>query len=201
MGATDNFPIDPDYPIQETIDDGVLRSRSIGRKEFARKVAPSQRVFRLQFSARSNADKLALMGWYREFETTWFTFTFPDYAVTGGGVYSDRVFPVKFSGPPQCEWIGNDQWNMSCDLIEAVGCALSSGDYPDPADGNPTATIPGTVISSDKVFVYSGYGFAYTGSGSLALDGASVTSPKLDVTLGLHRLYVTGGSGTLEVVL
>lgn len=200
MGSTDYFPVDPDYPIVEAIDDGVLRSLSMGKKEFTRKYAPSRRIFRLTFTGRDDADKLSIMAWYREFENDYFAFTFPDYAVTGGGVYSDRIFPVTFTGPPTCEWIGNDQWNLSCELIEAPACALQTADYPDPADGNPTVTITGTVSGSDKIFVYSGYGLTYTGAGTLTLDGVVITSPKLNVPLGLHRLYVTGGSGTLEVV-
>jgi hypothetical protein len=200
MGSTDYFPLTPDYPISEAIDDGVIRSRSIGRTEFTRQAAPSQRIFHLKFSGASNADKLSLIGWYREFEADWFAFTFPDYCVAGA-TYHNRVFPVRFIGPPTCEWIANDQWNLSCDLIEAPGCALQSADYPDPADGNPTATISGTVTGADKIFIYSGYGFTYTGAGTITLDGTVVTSPKFDVVLALHRLYITGGSGTLEVVI
>jgi hypothetical protein len=200
MGSTDDFPLVPDYPIQETEEDGVLRSRSIGRQEFARLAAPPLRQFPLTFSGRSTADKITLLEWYAKFRTDYFTLTLEDYAVSEAGVYADRVFPVHFSGPPRVSWIGNNQWDIECALVEAPGCALATGDYPDPDDGHPLVAVTGTVSGSDKIFVYAGYGYIYTGSGTLTLDGVAAAATKLDVPLGLHRIYVTGGSGTLEVV-
>jgi hypothetical protein len=200
MGSGDVFPVTPDYAITEQYREGVLRSRSLGGTDFQRAVAPAQRQFRCVFNGRGTTDKNSLLNWYREFEASYFVLEIPTYNVSTL-TYVTRHFPVIFGGPPRFEWIAHEQYNMECELIEAVGCALTSGDYPDPTAGQPTATVAGVVTGSDKVFIYSGYGFTYTGAGTLALDGTTVTSPKYDVPLGLHRLYVTGGSGTLEVLI
>jgi hypothetical protein len=200
MGSSDTFPLDPDYAVTEQYDDGMLRSDSIGGNRFARLVRPPRRQFHLVFNQRSAADKDSLLQFYREMEATYFVLEHPCYLLDEG-VPLERVFPAHFAGPPKFSHAGSDCYDMECDLLEAVGCQLESGDYPDPTDGHPTATIAGVVSGADQIFVYGGYGFTYTGTGTLALDGVAATSPKYDVPLGLHRLYVTGGSGALEAVI
>jgi len=200
MAGTDVFPLSPDFTLAELFDEGVLRSRSMGRKEHMRTVAPPQRLFHLVFNGRSVADRETLLQWYREFEATWFRFDCAAYLYEGSA-YLTRSFPATFDGPPRFDFIGNDQYNMSADLREAVGCLLPNANCPDPSAGHPTATITGVVSGSDKIFVYGGYGFVYTGAGTLTLDGAAASSPCLYVALGLHRVYVTGGSGTLEAII
>lgn len=200
MASTDTFPLDPDYVVTEQYDDGMLRTASLGGKAFNRLVRAPRRQFRLEFRGRPTSDKESLLSFYRELEASYFSFDHPAYVLDGGAPV-ERTFPAFFAAPPRFDHVANDCYDMTADLIEAIGCTLESGDYPDPTDGNPTATIVGTVSGSDMIFVYGGYGLTYTGTGTLALDGASITSPKLDVPLGLHRLYVTGGSGTLEVVI
>ena len=202
MGSADKLPIDPDYPISESYDDGMLRSRSLGGTPFLRRVAPARRSFHLIFSSRPTSDKQSLMSFYRETENTYFVLEIPVYIVSEGA-YVTRCFPVHWVSAPKCDLSGYEQWFIESDVIEAPGCALATNDYPDPDDGHPTATIIGTVSGADKIFIYSGYGFTYTGTGTLALDGVSVTSPKLNVPLGLHRLVVVGygGAATLEAVI
>jgi hypothetical protein len=202
MGNTDYFPLDPDYTLGEGFSDGVLRSQSMGRTDFQRLVAPPLRSFKLYFNGRSSAEKAQLQQFYREMEASWFVFNHPAYMITGEPpAYLERAFPVRFAAPPSFELSAYESWGMEADLVEAAGCALAIEDCPDPDDGHPTATIIGTVSGSDMIFIYAGYGFVYTGTGTLALDGVSVTSPLLTVPLGLHRLVVTGGSGTLEAVI
>jgi hypothetical protein len=200
MGSSDTFPLTPDYVFAEQYREGTSRSRSHGGQDFQRQTAPDQRLFHCLFQDRGTTDKNSLWTSYQETKHDYTVLEIPLYVVSSL-TYVTRHFPVIWANPPKSEWTAHEHYNMECDLIEAVGCALSGGDYPDPTAGHPTATIAGTVVGSDKVFVYSGYGFVYTGAGTLVLDGVAVASPKYDVPLGLHRLYVTGGAGTLEVLI
>ncbi len=200
MGATDVFPLTPDYAITEQFDDGMLRSASMGGKAFLRLVRPPRRSFHLVFKGRPTTDKETLLQWYREFEATYFRFDHSSYLFKTNA-YVSRSFPVHFAGPPKFDFVANECNDMECDLIEAVGCDLATSYWPTVAAGHPTATIPGVTSGADQIFVYGGYGFYYTGTGTLTLDGTAATSPKTDVALGLHRLYVTAGTGTLEVII
>jgi hypothetical protein len=204
MGSSDEYPNNPDYPIQFSYIEGIQRLQSVGRKDYQRLYAPPQRVFQLVFSGRSTADKNEILQHYREFEGDYFVLVYPDFVSVGTApsiTYVDRSFPVRYRLAPQFEFVSNDNYNISLELLEAVDCVLASEDYPDPDDGHPTVTIPGVTIGSDQYFVYGGYGFVYTGTGTLALDGAAVTAEEIEIPLNLHRVYVTGGSGTLEAVI
>ncbi len=203
MGSSDSLPLTPDYIFTEQYQEGVQRSRSMAGHSFQRVVKPPQRLFHCLFNGRGTADKNSLWNFYREMEATYFVLEVPTYHVSGV-TYVTRHFPVEWAGPPKSEWSAHENYSMECDLIEAINCPLQTADYPDPDDGHPTATIAGTVSGADKYFVYAGYGFTYTGTGTLTLDGVTVlVTEKLDVPLGLHYLLVTGygGAATLEVVI
>jgi hypothetical protein len=211
MAETDAFPLEPDYAITENWTEGVLRSQSMGRKEFSRLVAPPQRGFHLVFKGRPSSDKETLITWYRKFEASWFRFDYATYLVEAAA-YLSRSFPVAFAGPPKIEFASNECYDMECDLVEAVGRALptSPNKYPTFSDGHPyVAVANGFASGSDLVLVYGGYGFRTVNGGTyvITLDGTSLGAApitKTDVPLGLHRVIVTGGGAStayLEVLI
>lgn len=209
MANTDELPVDPDYAIIEEIDEGVTRCETIGRKIYARVTAPSRRQFRLVFRGRPTPERISLQQFYHEIQDDFFTFTFRDYAVAES-IYADRIFPVRFTGPPSVAFIGNDQYDIECELMEAPGCALKTEDYPDPDDGHYTATITQSwIVGADLILVYGGYGLSVVGADGyeVTLDGVSLGNApvtKLDVPLALHRVAILNGYAletvSLEVV-
>lgn len=209
MPETDVFPLSPDYTIPEQWDEGVLRSRTMGRKDHQRLVAPPQRLFRLFFRERPTTEKETLLTWYRKFEHTWFRFDYATYLVESGS-YLSRSFPVIWGAAPRMELISNEAWDMEVELVEAVERALPVANYPTFTAGHPYAAVTEYRDSgSDRYILYGGYGFrtVSAGSATIELDGVSLgTAPitKTDVPLGLHQVKVVGGAGgsaSLEVLI
>jgi hypothetical protein len=140
MGATDVFPLDPDFEIPEEGEDGVARTPALSAAVGQRIVTPDPRVWNLVFEGRSTDEVEQLRDWWARFKNDHFIFQHKVW-VNNAGTYLVRKFPVIFGGRPRARNSGPENYALSVHLIEAVGRAMQSGDYPDPAAGHPTYTI------------------------------------------------------------
>jgi murein DD-endopeptidase MepM/ murein hydrolase activator NlpD len=205
---TDLFPLEPDYTIQESWREGVLREYSASRKDFQRIMAPPQRMFRLIFNGRTTAQHEQILDWYSRFQAEWFRFDHLTYLVEGSA-YLPRSFPVTFAGPPSSEFVSNECYNMEVELVEQPGRALPTANYPTFAAGHPYIAKVGVTVGADNIVTYAGYGFRTVAAGVLVthLDGVSLGAApvtKTDVPLGLHRVKFVAGAGagaSIEVLI
>ncbi len=192
MGASDNFPVDPDYTLTRTKEANVLRGRVESAREFFRQKAPPRRVFVLVFQRRAKADWDAIENFRLKMLADFFTFD---------DKTANRKFSVYFDGEPVYEEIGHEQHNLRVQLIEAVGAAMQT--YPTFAAANPSVNLPlGAAQNLDAngyQWTYGGYGYRVNGTfTSIYLDEILTggDNPKTDVVLGLHRVRIVGGAPT-----
>ena len=192
MGASDFFPIDPDYTVTRTAEANVLRGRVESAREFFRRKAAPRRVFLLLFQRRAKADWDSIEQFRLRMTADFFTFE----DKTAGRQYS-----VYFDQEPVYEEVGHEEHTIRVQLIEAVGAGMNL--YPSFAAGNPFGSVPVSQAldlgANGKQFVYAGYGYRVNGSYSqIYLDDLLTggESPKTDVVLGLHRVRVVGGAPT-----
>ncbi|HWP84513.1 MAG TPA: hypothetical protein VNN17_04950 [Terriglobia bacterium] len=192
MGASDNFPLTPDYAVQRAQASNLLRGRSESAREFRRQKGPRQRLWALVFNGRPKADWEALEYFYHKFQTDFFSFTDPT---------SGRKYSCYFHGEPAYQESGNESFDLRAELIEAAGVALDT--YPSSFTAPYYVTIPVASAqdlgANGKLFVYAGYGYRVNGTfTSIYLDEILTggENPKTDVVLGLHRVRVVGGTPT-----
>src|SRR3989304_3615139 len=95
MAETDVFPLTPDYAVTEDEQDGVVREGSLGGKRTQRQQAPPQRIFTLDFRARSTDKIEQLRNWKRLFAASFFRLDHPVY-INNAGAYRTRSFPVEW---------------------------------------------------------------------------------------------------------
>jgi len=189
MGASDLFPVDPDYAITRTLQSNLLRTRlESGREVFRQKAAP-QRVFTLIFNRRPKSDWITIEQFRLQMLTDYFTFQ---------DKTANRNYAVHFDNEPVFEETGFEEHTIRLQLIEAVGAGVSG--YPSFAAGDTYQTIlaaQATDLGPDGLqFTYSGYGYRVNGGFSQIFLDDLLTggeNPKIDVVLGLHRVRVVGG--------
>lgn len=195
MATSDAYPLTPDYVLTRSKESNVLRGRVESGREYLRQKGAPRRVFDVVHQRRSKADWVSLENFRLKLMTDFFSFTDPS---------NSRVFSVYFHTEPVYEEVGNEQVNMKCQLIEAVGVAMVA--YPSFVAGNPSINVLIAAFTdlggSGKQYVYAGYGFRVNGTfTAVYLDEVDVTSSLSSgvltaVPLGLHRLRVTGGPPT-----
>jgi len=136
MGASDIFPLDPDYSLPEQVIGGALRSVAQSGRVFQRLLKAPQRLFELELRRRPTADAEQVRDWYARFQHDYFVFRHLVYVspADGPGSYLARDFPVTFAAEPEYELVAHEGWDITVRLMEAVGAALSS--YPDPVAGH-----------------------------------------------------------------
>ena len=136
MPGTDLFPLEPDYALAEDEQDGVLREASLGGALTERIFAPPRRIFTLEFRNRKTDDVETVRAWKREFAAQFFRFDQKVY-LNISGTYRTRSFPVHWLAdtlPRKLE--GYERWDFQVQFVEAVGEALPTANYPDPANGD-----------------------------------------------------------------
>jgi len=197
MAETDTFPVDADYTVSRTREATVLSYRAASGETIKRRLAPSRRVFSLVFHRRPVEDWEAIENFFLRFAESFFDFH--DKSSAG-----DRHYSCEFVGAPGFNEVGNDQVDISVQLIEACGVPLAV--YPStPLIEIPTSQLQ--TVSDGRVLWYAGYGYKITGSGisDVELDDVSlgVDLEKLDAPLLTHKLKIQPAGATvtkLEVV-
>jgi hypothetical protein len=113
----------------------------------------------------------------------------------------ERHYSCRFLGELDSSEIGNEQFAVRGQLIEAPGAALAV--YPE----TPLIELPagsGQVVSDGVIFWYSGYGYTITGSGisDVELDAVSLGADleKFDVPLAMHQLKIQPETATITKV-
>src|SRR5579885_3008759 len=199
MGATDTFPVDPDYSVTRGKVGNVFTARLDSARQYFRQKAAPQRVFDLVWNRRSVADWKSIENFRLAHMTDFFTFTDKSD--------SNRQFSVYFNSEPTYEEAGSQQVNIKAELIEAIGAAMAT--YPSFAAGNPSINIPvANAVDlgvNGKQWLYAGYGYRVNGSGTYTIyldelvTGGEI--PKTDVVLGLHRVRVVTTAGAAPTSL
>jgi hypothetical protein len=197
MAETDTFPVDADYVVGRTREATVIAYRAASGETIKRRKAPSRRVFNLAFHSRPGSDWELIENFRLAMAETFFDFH--DKSSAG-----DRHYSCEFGGEPTYNEIGNDQFDISVQLVEACGVPLDT--YPStPLIEIPTSQLQ--TVSDGKVLWYAGYGYKITGSGisDVELDDVSlgVDLEKFDVPLLTHKLKIQPAGATvtkLEVV-
>lgn len=138
MAETDVFPLQVDYGLREDWTQYIVRQAAQSGKRFQRLVRPPQRIFSLPFRKRPTDDVEALRDWKRRFEAAFFRFDHKVY-INNAGTYLVRSFPVEWlSDTLPNELSGNEAYDFEVQLLEAVGRALPTPNYPDPTTGHPS---------------------------------------------------------------
>ena len=137
MAETDQFPLDADYVVPDVWTEGVIRSFSDSRRQFARLKSAPQRFWNLEFRSRPTSEKDQVISFYRRLEKSYFRWAHKVYSILSGA-YVIRYFPVEFAGPPATELVANNCWDLRVVLVEAVGRPLPAAMYPDPTAGHPS---------------------------------------------------------------
>ncbi len=190
MAATDTLPIDPDYAVARAVQTGVIESLSDGGKLYRRIQRAPRRVFVLTWARRAKADFESLEQFQRKRQDDFFTFDDKEAV---------RKFSVFPSGELQSEQVGNEQYNIRWELIEAIGQPMLL--YPTAPLGDNIASSAQT-LSTGKLITYAGYGFTVTfGAGltALLIDGVSQGAPASPYSnytqaLNLHRVELRPNS-------
>lgn len=192
MGASDLFPVDPDYTVTRSLRTNVLRTKLESGREILRQKAAPQRHFTLVFSRRPKSEWMAIEQFFLRMLTDYFTFQ---------DKTANRNYSVHFDGDPVYEETGFEEHTIRLQLIEAVGAGMSG--YPSFSSGLPYQTLAASQAVNLGIdglqFTYSGFGYRVNGSfAQIYLDDqlAGGENPKTDVVLGLHRVRVVGGSPT-----
>lgn len=192
MGASDIFPVDPDYTVTRSLRPSLLRLRLESGREILRQKAAPQRLFTLVFNRRPKSDWVAI----EEFRLRMMTESFSFLDKT-----ANRAYAVHFDEEPIYEETGFEEHTIRLQLVEAVGAGVST--YPSFAAGHPYQTIPASQATDLGVdgllFTYSGYGYRLNGPYSqIYLDDILTggENPKTDVVLGTHHIRVVGGPPT-----
>jgi hypothetical protein len=196
MGASDQFPVDCDYGYEVGREGNVLRGRVESAREYFRQRAAPRRVFALVFSGRPRSDWTSIENFWHKMAVDFFTI----HAKESGGI-GGRKYSVVFNGPPAAQVSGFEEFDIRCEVIEAVGAAMYV--YPDFSGYYPYINIPVASAldlgGSGKLFTYAGYGYRVNGTfTTIYLDEVATAGevPNLPVPLGLHRVRVVGGAPT-----
>lgn len=195
MASSDTFPVTPDYTLTRTREANLLRGRVESGREYFRSKGAPRRMFVVLCNRRAKADWNSLENFRHRLLADFFTFTDP---TTG------RKYSVYFDGEPQYDEVGNEEFNIRCQLVEAVGAAMDT--YPTFAAGDPSVNVLTAAAedlgASGKLWIYPGYGFRVNGTfTTVYLDEVDVTGSLSSgvltaVSLGLHRVRVVGGAPT-----
>lgn len=135
MAETDLFPLEPDFPVQETRLPGLLSQEADSGRFFERVRRPDRRLFELQMRGRTTDELETLRGFYARLKGRFFRFDHKVY-VNDNGTLRTRSFPVRFAAPPEAQLLPGDQnWTIRATLVESPGDPLPPGSYPDPTLG------------------------------------------------------------------
>lgn len=192
MGASDYFPIDPDYTVTRSLRPNLLRVRLESGREIVRQKSAPQRLFTLVFNRRPKADWQAIEDFRLSMMTDYFSFQ---------DKTANRTYSVHFEEEPVFEETGFEEHTIRLQLVEAVGAGASS--YPTFLAGNPFQTILASQATdlgpNGLLFTYSGYGYRVNGPFTqIYLDDLLTggENPKTDVVLGIHHVRILGGPPT-----
>lgn len=193
MAETDIFPLEPDYTLATRWSDGVVRLTAESGRTLERLKRPPQRLFELEFRARSTRELATLLAWWRRFEQGFFIFRHNVHSLSTAvaGVHLPRSFAVTFAAPPDYELAGNEAYDIRLRLLEAVARPLDS--YPDPVAGHESVfleedgafTVAGTWTPAAQTLAHGGLPAGQVGNES--------TNPNTNTSDALQWVYAGYG--------
>lgn len=129
LNPTATSAFNPDYgaPVQDASGMGIFRPLS--GTPITRLLQARGRMFQMQWTKRTLANKRALLQWERQYRNDFFTY----YDIEHG-----RYFSGKFTGPLQFSQKKNETWDLSGEFEEEQGRVLYQ--YPGEASLLTTAT-------------------------------------------------------------